>query len=81
MGNGDGWDPGWWVAGVVGAMFQVGATILSGAVISEIVSEGPSSLVEPGGYASGVWAVIFFLSLLFAVYQALPTNRENTSPS
>ncbi len=74
MGNGGGWDSARWVAGVAGAVFQVGATVAAGVAISEVVSEGPSSLVEPAGYAFGVWAVIFSLSLLFAVYQALPAN-------
>ena len=75
-GVGDGsWDLGRWVAGVAGAVFQLGATVLAGAAISEVVDEGPSSLVEPAGYAFGVWALIFFLSLLFAGYQALPANR------
>ena len=60
---------------MVGAVFQAGATVLAGAAISEVVSEGPPSPVEPAGYAFGVWAVIFFLSLLFAGYQALPANR------
>jgi hypothetical protein len=62
---------------LAGATFQVGATVVAGAAISEVVSEGPGSLVEPAGYAFGVWAVIFFLSLLFAVYGALPANRES----
>ena len=75
MGNGGGWDSARWVGGLVGAVFQVGATVAAGVVISEVVSEGPASLVEPAGYAFGVWAVIFSLSLLFAVYQALPANR------
>ena len=75
MGAG-GWDPGRRWATVVGAVFQVGATVLAGAAISEAVSEGPPSPVEPAGYAFGVWAVIFSLSLLFAAYQALPANRE-----
>lgn len=78
MGNGVGWDSVRRVVGVVGAFFQVGATILAGVAISEAVSEGPPSPVEPAGYAFGVWAVIFLFSLLFAVYQALPANRENT---
>lgn len=77
MGNGGWRGSARWVAGVTGAFFQVGATVLAGAAISEVVSEGPTSLVEPAGYAFGVWAVIFSLSLLFAVYQALPANREN----
>ncbi len=68
-------DSGRWVAGLAGAVFQVGATVLAEAAISEVVSEGPPSPVEPAGYAFGVWAVIFSLSLLFAGYQALPANR------
>lgn len=60
---------------MAGASFQVCATVVAGAAISEVVSEGPPSPVEPAGYAFGVWAVIFFLSLLFAVYGALPANR------
>jgi hypothetical protein len=74
MGAG-GWDLGRRWAVLVGAVFQVGATVLAGAAISEVVSDGPPSPVEPAGYAFGVWAVIFALSLLFAVYQALPANR------
>ena len=76
MGTGS-WDSGRRWAALVGAVFQVGAAVLAGAAISEVVSEGPPSLVEPAGYAFGVWAVVFFLSLLFAVYQALPVNRES----
>src|SRR4028118_1133975 len=79
MGAG-GWDSGRWVAGLAGAVFQVGATVLAGTAISEVVSEGPPSPVEPAGYAFGVWAVIFFLSLLFAGYQALPANRGGARP-
>ena len=78
MGNGGRWDSARWVAGVAGASFQVGATVVAGAAISEVVSEGTPSPVEPAGYAFGVWAVIFVLSLLFAVYQALSANREKT---
>jgi len=74
MGAGS-WDSGRWVAGAAGALFQVGATVVAGAAISEVVEEGPPSPVEPAGYAFGVWAVIFFLSLLFAGYQALPAGR------
>lgn len=75
MGVGGGWDAGRWVAGLAGAVFQAGATVAAGAAISEVVAEGPPSPVEPAGYAFGVWAVIFSLSLILAVYQALPANR------
>lgn len=77
MGAWASWDSGRWVAGAAGAVFQVGATVLAGAAISEVISEGPPSPVEPAGYAFGVWVVIFSLSLLFAGYQALPAGRES----
>lgn len=79
MGNGGWRGSARWVAGLAGASFQVGATVVAGAAISEVVSEGPPSPVEPAGYAFGVWGVIFSLSLLFAVYQALPANRESAA--
>ncbi len=51
--GGGGWDSGRRWAAVVGAVFQVGATVLAGMAISEVVSEGPQSPVEPAGYAFG----------------------------
>ena len=77
MGNGDRWDAVRQAANVVGAFFQVGVTVIASASIQEVVDRGPGSLVEPAGYAFAVWALIFALSLVYAVYQALPANREN----
>lgn len=64
-------------ANVVGALFQVAMTVVASAKIQEIVDRGPGSLVEPAAYAFAVWALIFALSLVYAVYGALPANREN----
>ena len=77
MGNDGGWDVARRTANVVGALFQVGMTGFASTRIEEIVREGPPSLVEPAGYAFGVWAVIFALSLVYAAYQALPAQRES----
>lgn len=70
-------DAGRQAANVIGALFQIGATIIASAKIQEVVDEGPPSLVEPAGYAFAIWLLIFTLSLAYAIYQALPANREN----
>ena len=77
MSNEGRWDASRRLANVVGALFQVGMTAYAGTRIDEVVNEGPRSLVEPAGYAFGIWALIFTLSLVYAAYQALPAQREN----
>ncbi len=77
MGDGDRWDLVRQAANVVGALFQVVVTVVASASIQEVVDRGPGSLVEPAPYAFAVWALIFALSLAYAVYQALPANRED----
>ena len=64
-------------ANVVGALFQIGMTAAASATIQGVVDEGPRSLVEPALYAFTIWALIFTLSLAYAVYQALPAKRES----
>ncbi len=64
-------------ANVVGALFQVGMTVIASGAIQEVVDDGPPSLVEPAPYAFTIWALIFALSLAYAAYQALPPNRDN----
>jgi hypothetical protein len=64
-------------ANVVGALSQAGVTAAASATIQGVVDEGPRSLVEPAPYAFAIWALIFTLSLAYAVYQALPSKREN----
>src|ERR671916_260577 len=65
------------VANLVGALFQVGTTVAASTRIQDVVDEGPPSLVEPAGYAFAIWALIFALSLAYAIYQALPAKRES----
>ncbi|MCA1717821.1 MAG: hypothetical protein LC781_13710, partial [Actinobacteria bacterium] len=77
MGDGGRWDLARQAANVVGALFQVGMTVVASAAIQEVVARGPGSLVEPAPYAFTIWALIFALSLVYAVYQALPANGEN----
>ena len=77
MDGGSRWDLARQAMNVVGALFQVEATVSASAAIQEVVDRGPGSLVEPAVYAFAVWTLIFALSLVYAAYQALPANREN----
>ena len=63
-------------ANVSGALFQVGATFLAAAGISEQTGRS-TPLIEPALYAFFIWGVIFALSLAYALYQALPSRRES----
>lgn len=53
------------------------ATVAASPSIGRVTGEGPRSLVEPALYAFFVWGPIFALSIAYAVYQALPAQREN----
>jgi hypothetical protein len=64
------------VANVLGAIFQIVAPALAGPAIGQVSAENPT-LVVPGDYAFVIWTPIFALALIYAVYQALPANREN----
>jgi hypothetical protein len=61
---------------VLGATFQVVAPALSGPAIGRVSAEN-STLVVPADYAFVIWTPIFLLALIYAVYQALPANRES----
>jgi hypothetical protein len=58
---------------VVAALTQLGIT---GPSIGEISDRYPTYVV-PAGYAFTIWNLIFALSLGYAVWQALPAEREN----
>jgi hypothetical protein len=61
------------VANVVGAIFHIvaGMLLARGEMPGEDIT-----LIQPSNYAFVVWAPIFLLCLAYAVYQALPVNRE-----
>jgi hypothetical protein len=63
-------------ANVVGAIFQIAVPIFTGPVVGRVSGENPT-LVVPGDYAFVIWTPIFLLALIYAIYQALPANREN----
>lgn len=76
MGHGSKWDLARQLANVVGALFQIGMTVVASAAISEVTDER-TPLIEPALYAFSIWGLIFALSLAYAGYQALPANRKN----
>jgi benzodiazapine receptor len=53
-----------------------GTTILGGKLTSEISDANPT-LITPAGYVFSIWGVIYILLGIFAVFQALPSQREN----
>jgi hypothetical protein len=63
-------------ANVVGAVFQIAVPVFTGPVVGRVSGENPT-LVVPGDYSFVIWTPIFLLALVYAVYQALPSNREN----
>lgn len=61
---------------VIGAIFQVAAGAWAGPQMSEIANEFRSTIL-PSGWAFSIWGPIFLLAAIYAVWQALPANREN----
>ena len=64
-------------ANVVFAIAQVIMVPLLGSGDIGAVSRRSPTYVVPAGYAFAIWSLIFALSLAYAVYQALPAQREN----
>jgi hypothetical protein len=63
------------VAVVFGAIFQIAVPLFTGPAVGRVSAENPT-LVVPADYAFVIWTPIFLLALIYAVYQALPSNRE-----
>jgi hypothetical protein len=61
---------------VFGAVFQIYASYGVGRSVGVIAQEY-RSLILPATYAFAIWGPIFILCLVYAVYQALPAQREN----
>jgi hypothetical protein len=61
---------------VLTAISQVYFSYSIGREVGGIAQEN-RSLILPASYAFSIWGAIFLLCLLYAVYQALPANRES----
>lgn len=64
------------VANLAGAVFQILAAVIAGPAVARVAEEN-ATLVLPAGYAFAIWIPIFALSLVYAVYAALPAKRED----
>jgi len=58
------------------AIFQVYGSYTAGSSVGTISQEF-HSLIIPATYAFAIWGPIFILCAVYAVYQALPVQREN----
>lgn len=63
-------------ANVGGAAFQIVAAAIAGPAVGR-VADDYATYATPAGYAFAIWAPIFALSILYAVYSALPAKRED----
>jgi hypothetical protein len=63
---------------VFAAIFQVYASYTIGRSVGVIAQEN-HSLILPASYAFSIWGPIFILCGLYALYQALPAQRENST--
>jgi len=55
-----------------------GSTTLLGGKSSADVSDLYPTLITPAGFTFSIWGIIYTLLLVFAVYQALPRNRNQS---
>lgn len=61
---------------VFGAIFQVYASYRVGSTVGAIAQE-TRSFILPASYAFAIWGPIFLLCGAYAVYQAMPAQRED----
>ena len=62
-------------ANVVAAIFQIYASYTVGSTVGAIAQEYRSPIL-PATYAFAIWGPIFILCGIYALYQALPAQRE-----
>jgi hypothetical protein len=65
---------------IVAVVAQIGAGFLPRFGIGEFIgdrSDAVRTLITPAGWAFAIWGPLFVLSALFALWQALPAQRNN----
>ncbi|WP_379920545.1 hypothetical protein [Erythrobacter sp. R86502] len=68
------------IAVILAVMVQIGAGFLPQLGIGEPIgerSDAVRTLITPAGWAFAIWGPLFALSILFAVWQALPAQRSS----
>lgn len=68
------WRP--WVV-IAATVVAVAVNTAAAALGAQSGQDRASTLVEPAGYAFGIWGVIFLANLVFAVYQSFPEQQED----
>ncbi len=69
MGDEGRWDAARQAANLAGALFQIGAPVLTSEAVGRISAEN-GTLVVPADYAFSIWGLIFLLCLAYAAYGA-----------
>lgn len=68
------------IAILLAVVIQIGAGFLPRLGIGEFIgdrSDAVRTLITPVGWAFAIWGPLFVLSIIFAVWQALPRQRDN----
>lgn len=69
------------IAIILAVLFQIGATFLPQLGIGQEIgsrSDDTRTLVTPIGWAFSIWGPLFFGSVIFALWQAMPATRRNS---
>lgn len=65
---------------ILAVVVQIGATFLPQFGLGEPIgsrSDSVRTLITPAGWAFAIWGPLFLLSAVFAIWQALPAQRNN----
>lgn len=65
---------------ILAVIWQIGATFLPQLGLGEQIgdrSDSVRTLITPAGWAFSIWGLLFLGSALYAVWQALPAQRNN----
>lgn len=68
------------LAVILAVVVQIGAGFLPRFGIGEFIgdrSDAVRTLITPVGWAFAIWGPLFVLSVIFAIWQALPKQRDN----
>lgn len=68
------------IAIILAVIVQIGAGFLPRLGIGEFIgdrSDAVRTLITPAGWAFAIWGPLFVLSVIFAIWQALPAQRSN----
>lgn len=63
---------------LITAILQIPAAALLSVGTFENVTRPLPTLIQPAGWAFSIWGLIYLLSLVFAIYQVIPKNDNQT---